>query len=160
MHRIKHVITISCLVFLVGCLGLSHSEIKKRSAVFSFPEPTSAENTVLYFISPPGWHEPRNYYIIENRNLSRKVNFGKYISLKIPKSVGLEFRYRYGSDFSRGPQGEWKNLVLMNRDKADEIFFVRDGGEIKEVAKEKAIEEIILMKEIFKNSQRSIYSEK
>jgi hypothetical protein len=153
--KLKFVIYILAVVFLSACTCLSDSEIQRRMASFNLPETISSEYTVAYFISPPGYYV--DYYIIKNNSFSRKVDFGRYISIKIPKGETFEFRYRYGSDFARGRQGDWVNMVSLNN--ADELFFIRDGDKFIPIKKKAAIKEIILIEEFYKDSVYPVYSE-
>jgi len=155
VNKIKVVAYILTVVLLSSCTSLSESDIQKRIALFDLPETISSEYTVAYFISSPGYYV--DYYIIENKSFSRKVGFGNYISIKIPKSEVFEFRYRYGSDFLRGHQGDWINMFSLNN--ADELFFFRDDDKFIRINKKVAVKEIIKIEEEYKDSFCSVYSE-
>ena len=157
MYKFKYILWFFLIFFLIGCAVLSEKEIKARAALFELPEVASLDSTVIYFISPPGWYEPWDYYIIESKGISRKVNFGKYISITTPRNKSVKLKYRYGSDFSRGHQGNW----VLKEIEADtkEVFLLRDGEQFILVSKKKAIAEILIMQEIFKEHQEPVYSE-
>lgn len=135
----RNLIIILVVLVLASCVGIPDELLKSKSAEYQFPISPSAENTIVYLISPVAYQEPSAYQEIRVNGSSSKLYFGTYNSIKLTHDATIQYRFNHISNLVEA--GKWNQLnVIANR---RELFYVLKSGLLTQVTKDQAITEIV-----------------